>query len=227
MQPSRILIVEDDPGLRSTLTRAISAIDMQAFAVSDGRSAMRELTANAPFQVVVLDIGLPDADGRDVCQSMRANGIPGLVLFLTARGQLDDELSGFAAGGDDFLTKPFHLPVLQARVRSLARRAISTSQIGQEKIHLDPGAHCIIANGISISLSPTEFRILATLLGAPDRVHRRSELLIAGWPAGAQVHDQTLDQFVSRIRRKLAQIPDGPQVTTVHGVGYQLQEKRG
>src|SRR3954466_6862260 len=132
LQATRIGICEDDAGLRSVLVRALADEGFDVRAVPGGRLAVQEFSA-APPDLLVLDIGLPDADGRDVCQALRANGVDAPVIFLTARGQLTDRLRGFHAGGDDYLTKPFALAELVVRVQALLRRA------GSEREHSGPG----------------------------------------------------------------------------------------
>src|ERR1700743_706535 len=119
---TRIGICEDDPGLRSVLTRALTDEGFEVRAAAGGRVAVQEFSA-APPDLIVLDIGLPDADGRDVCQALRAHGVDAPVIFLTARGELTDRLAGFGAGGDDYLTKPFALGELLVRVRALLKRS--------------------------------------------------------------------------------------------------------
>lgn len=227
VQAIRVLVVEDDAGLRSVVMRALAGVDLLVDAVGDAAAALQHLELDGA-DVVVLDIGLPDADGRDLCQAMRARGVVAPVLFLTARGQVGDVLSGFAAGGDDYLAKPFHVDELVARVAALGRRAtsapsaLSAASTGRVMAHLDPGAHALVLGGQQVRLTPTEYRILAALLGAGDRVVRRRELVSAAWPAGALVSENTLDQYVTRVRRKLATVPGAPDLVTVHGVGYRV-----
>ncbi len=182
-------------------------------------------TTEKPFDVIVLDIGLPDADGRDVCQALRARGVMALVLFLTARGQVGDQLSGFAVGGDDYLTKPFDFAVLVARVNALVRRSPQASaarRTTSARAFLDAGTQSLVAGEVSVALTPTEFRILGILVKEADRVVPRGELVLSAWPAGSVVNDNTLDQYVARIRRKLAGLTDGPRLITVHGLGYRV-----
>lgn len=223
VETTRVLVVEDDTGLRNALVRGLSEHGLQVAAVPDGGSALESLTDPArSFDVVVMDIGLPDSDGRDVCQAMRTRGITAGVLFLTARDQLDDLMSGFAAGGDDYLAKPFHFAELLARLTALARRTEPLAP-APSRSHLDPRQHAVVDGDVAVALTPTEYRIFAVLLGSPGRVIRRRELTAAAWPAGAIVQDNTLDQYVARLRRKMEALPDPPSIVTVHGVGYRLE----
>lgn len=226
MQPSRVLVVEDDSGLRTALVRGLAGSGFEVAEAASGAGALSTATrAEKPFDVIVLDIGLPDADGRDVCQALRARGVRAMVLFLTARGQVGDQLSGFAVGGDDYLTKPFDFAVLIARVNALTRRSTHASPSRPAKsarAFLDSGTQSLVAGEVSVSLTPTEFRILDILVQGTDRVVPRGELVLAAWPSGAVVNDNTLDQYVARLRRKLAGLTDGPRLITVHGLGYRV-----
>lgn len=216
----RILIVEDDPDLRGLLAQGLGAEGYAVVLAHNGAEAVRAV--NADLAAVVLDIGLPDADGRDVLQAMRARGLTAPVIFLTARDTVTDKLSGFSAGGDDYLTKPFVFAELAARVEALLRRAGTDGSLSVGSLRLDPREHAIVADGGRVDLTPTEYRVLAALAATPERAVRRRELVRAAWPDGAIVHDNSLDQYIARLRRKLRDLPDGPQIETVHGVGYRL-----
>lgn len=175
-----------------------------------------------PPDVLVLDIGLPDADGRDVCQALRAAGVTAPVVFLTARDALPDRLSGFHAGGDDYLTKPFAVAELLVRVQALTRRNTAPPDDRAGGFELDPSVHAIICDGRRVPLTPTEFRILAALAGRRGQVVRRASLVAAGWPDGALVHDNTLDSYIGRIRRKLRDAGAPDALETTRGIGYSL-----
>ncbi len=213
-----VLLVEDDHALRDVVARALREEGVTVVTAADGHTALASATEQTA--AVVLDIGLPDADGRDVCLALRARGIQAPVLFLTAKDAVHERLAGFAAGGDDYLTKPFHIAELMARLRVLLRRSESTSTSTLSGLVLDPALHALSRDGATVPLSPTEFRLLAALLGRSGEVVRRRELLRAGWPDGAIVHENTLDQYVARVRRKLQQIGATDRVETVRGVGY-------
>jgi DNA-binding response OmpR family regulator len=218
----KVLIVEDDAELRRLLERGLREEGFDVVATADATAAMAH--ARAGLDLAVIDVGLPDADGRDLCQALRARGFAAPVLFLTARDAVTDRVSGFAAGGDDYVTKPFAFVELVARLRALHRRAGSAQAPDGvlDHLRLDPAAHAVAGPGGSIQLTPTEFRLLAALAGQPSAVVRRRVLVSAAWPDGAIVHDNTLDQYVLRIRRKLQSVAPDAQLATVRGVGYRL-----
>jgi two-component system response regulator MprA len=223
VRATRIGICEDDAGLRSLLTRALVDEGFEVRAVPGGRLAVQEFSA-APPDLLVLDVGLPDADGRDVCQALRAHGIEAPVIFLTARGELTDRLSGFHAGGDDYLTKPFALAELLVRIRALLKRAeLPEEPPVRGELRLDPAAHGARVGDRVEALTPTEFRLLAALAARPGEVLRRHELVAAAWPDGAIVHANTLDAYIGRLRRKLRALGAGTEIATARGVGYRLR----
>ncbi|MEU9989176.1 response regulator transcription factor [Streptomyces sp. NPDC048045] len=220
MRP-KILIVEDDHALRDVLRRGLHDEDFDTVTAADGATALR--LAASDVAAAVLDVGLPDADGRDVCQAMRANGFLGPVVFLTARHGLTDRLSGFSAGGDDYLSKPFHLAELAARLRAALRRTAPPPAAGAAGgLVLDAVRHSVSVDGTRIELTPTEFRLLAALAAAGGDLVRRRELVRAGWPEGAQVSENTLDQYLTRLRRKLRAASSELTVSTARGIGHRL-----
>jgi DNA-binding response OmpR family regulator len=221
-----ILVVEDDADLRGAVARALREQDLDVTTASDGTGALAT-AGRGPgtrFAAIVLDIGLPDSDGRDVCQALRARGIDVPVLFLTARDQLGDLLSGYAAGGDEYLTKPFHVRELVVRLQALIRRGTPRPAARPAQLHLDPAGHALSGPAGRQPLTPTEFRLLAALMAASGAVVRRRDLARAGWPDGGIVADNTLDQYVARLRRKLAGAGDhGRSIGTAVGVGYRFE----
>lgn len=222
---ARAGICEDDHELREVLRDALEREGFEVRATPVGSEAIRIFGDDAP-DILILDIGLPDADGRDVCQALRARGITTPVLFLTARDALTDRLTGFHSGGDDYMTKPFALEELIVRVRALLRRTPSggsPSDAMPSGLALDPAAHAIVSNGARVSLTPTEFRLLATLAADPGQVIRRATLVAAGWPNGALVNQNTLDAYIARIRRKLRESGAPEAIETQRGVGYVLR----
>jgi two-component system response regulator MprA len=217
-----ILVVEDDEELRSLLGRGLREEGFAVDAVATGAAALDHV-AEAEPDVLVVDIGLPDTDGRDLCQALRARGVQTPVLFLTARDAVVDRIAGFDAGGDDYLPKPFALAELVARLRALLRRAGANRAVEAAGLRLDPVTHSVGDDSQDVPLTPTEFRLLARLLANPGEAVRRRDLVRAGWPHGAIVRENTLDAYIARLRRKLRPLHRSPTVTTVHGVGYRVE----
>ncbi|MET7690503.1 response regulator transcription factor [Streptomyces sp. NPDC005483] len=216
----KILVVEDDHALRDVLRRGLLDEDFDPVPAADGATALRLATGD--IGAVVLDVGLPDADGRDVCQALRAGGFATPIIFLTARHHLTDRLSGFSAGADDYLPKPFHLAELVARLRAALKRAAPAAVTTAGDLVLDATRHSAQVGDVHIDLSPTEFRLLATLMAAGGTLVSRRDLFRAAWPDGAQVSDNTLDQYLSRLRRKLREAGSGLGLTTTRGIGHRL-----
>jgi two-component system response regulator MprA len=217
----RILLVEDDTELREMVRRALVREGFEVAGRATGGDALRAVEHEIP-DALVLDIGLPDSDGRDVCHALRSRGVNVPVLFLTARDSVSDRLSGFGAGGDDYLVKPFDVKELVARLRALLKRSAGDDALVAGTLRLDPAAHVAQSGGSRVSLTPTEFRLLAALAARPGEALRRRELREAAWPSGGVVHDNTLDAHLARLRRKLREVPDAPEIKTVHGIGYSL-----
>jgi two-component system, OmpR family, response regulator len=217
----RIVILEDDAELQALLERGLAEEGFAAEAVSTGAELLCLVEELAPDAFIV-DIGLPDADGRDVCQALRSRGVHAPVLFLTARESVVERISGFDAGGDDYVTKPFAFAELVARLNSLLRRGGADTAVEAAGLRLDPVTHAVGAGSTAVPVSPTEFRLLARLLARPGEAVRRRDLIRAAWPVGAIVRDNTLDAFIARLRRKLRKLPQAPEIATVHGVGYRI-----
>src|SRR5271157_5222786 len=192
MSFATILIVEDDLEMRAMLVRGLREEGFRAESVGTGAQLLERVAGGSP-DLFIIDIGLPDADGRDVCQALRAQGVGAPVLFLTARDALPDLVSGFSAGGDDYLTKPFAFAELVVRLEALLRRAGGERAVEVGALRLDPRLHSVACGGGSAGLTPTEFRLLARLAAAPGEAVRRHALVAAAWPHGAFVQENTLD----------------------------------
>jgi two-component system response regulator MprA len=217
-----LYVVEDDDDIRRLLVRSLTEEGFEAEGVSSGSRALQRQSERAA-DAFVLDIGLPDADGRDLCQALRAQGVRAPVLFLTARDAVPDRISGFRAGGDDYVTKPFALAEVAERLRALLRRSAADDAPDDDALRIDPSTHAARFGGESVALTPTEFRLLGALAGRPGETLRRMELIRAAWPDGAIVSDNTLDVYIAKLRRKLRRLPGAPAITTAHGVGYALR----
>ena len=218
----RIALLEDDKRLRESLRSGLVEEGFSVIAAATGTEFIDMLRTSDRPDVLIIDIGLPDADGRDVAMAVAGSGIAVPVLFLTAVDTLSDRLAAFSSGGDDYVTKPFMFDELVARLRALARRHTPSPGLVLGDASLDPAALTIGNTQVTVRLTPIEFRILATLASATG-VTRRKELVRAGWPAGSYVSDNTLDSFVGRVRRKLREVDGAPSIVTVHGVGYKIE----
>jgi two-component system OmpR family response regulator len=217
-------LCEDDPAIRRVVSEALTMVGHTVTTAHDGGEALRRFVADDTLDVVVLDIGLPDSDGRDVCQALRSAGQSAPVIFLTALGAMHEKLAGFSAGADDYLAKPFDVKELVARVEALAKRGRMVSSIAAPTdLVLDPARHSLACNGREVMLSPTEFRMLAAITSRAGEVVRRRAIVTAAWPHEAMVSDNTVDSFVRRIRVKMEQVGSPLVLTTVRGVGYTLR----
>jgi two-component system response regulator MprA len=224
MLAATVLILEDEPQLRDVLVRSLRAEGFDAGGVPTAHELIERVSSGQEIpDLLVIDIGLPDADGRDVCQALRARGVETPVLFLTARDALTDRLAGFSAGGDDYVTKPFDIEEVAARLQALLRRAGGDAPSTRGGMQFDPIERTVAQGEICLTLTPTEFRLLAALAGRHGRACVRLELTRAAWPYGAIVHDNTLDVYIARLRRKLGSLPRPPKIVTVHGTGYRLE----
>lgn len=211
-----VAVCEDDDAVRSVLRRALEQDGHDVVAVGSSEGLLARM--QQPPQLVILDIGLPDADGRDVAVALRARGWDAPILMLTALDGLHHKVSGFEAGADDYMTKPFDIPELLVRVRALVRRLVVDAV--NDDIVLDPARHVLTLGADSVDLTPTEFRLAGRLLSSRGEAVRRHALVAAGWPHGAYVSDNTLDSYVRRLRTKLATLAVADRLVTVRGVGY-------
>ena len=219
---TRIGILEDDRDVRRVLTDAVRSAGHEVVIARNGNEALRNFAAAAGLDALVVDIGLPDSDGRDVCLALRADGQHAPVLFLTALDGVHDRVSGFHAGGDDYVTKPFALSEVLVRLDALLRRSrpAPTTVTG---LHLDPDRYSVRHGELEASLTPTEFRMLAAIAAQPGDVVRRRAVVAAGWPDGAVVNENTIDSYVRRLRLKLAAVDSPVMLETVRGVGFALR----
>ena len=219
---SNVLVVEDNPELRRLLNEGLEEEGFEVDLARDGREALM-LADSRKHDLLVIDIGLPDSDGRDVCQALKSNGVDAPVLFLTARDSGPDRVSGFSAGGDDYLTKPFVFAELVARLRVLARRSTQVDRTTAGDLRLDPVKHVLVCRDDQAEVTPTEFRLTGAMIARSGEVIRRREMISAAWPPGAIVHDNTVDVYVRRLRKKLETLDSETRIHTVHGVGYRLE----
>jgi two-component system OmpR family response regulator len=228
-ESARILLVDDDRGIRELLVSALGFAGFVVDAVGDVPAALRSIDAEAP-DAIVLDVMLPGADGFDLLRLLRSQGVAVPVLFLTARDAVDDRVLGLQLGGDDYVTKPFSVVEVGARLTALLRRARAGSDEPGERdgvlrcadLVLDARRHEVRRGGELISLSPTEFRLLQFLLVNQGHVLTRSQILETVWGYDFGGESVVVERFVSNLRRKL---DDGrpPLLQTVRGIGYSLR----
>jgi DNA-binding response OmpR family regulator len=222
-----LLLVEDDPHLSRSLTRLLDADRHLVEVAATGRDGL-DLAAIGGLEAVILDVGLPDISGIEVARRLRATGSPLPILMLTARDAVSDRVAGLDAGADDYLTKPFAYDELAARLRALVRRRLSPgrseSLLRAGPIVLDEFRHAVTVDGRDVDLSQREFSLLECLLRHPDQVLSRDQLLDHAWPLGVAVTPNSVEAFVSFLRRKLG--PEaGARIETIRGVGYRLRSR--
>jgi two-component system OmpR family response regulator len=220
---TRIGICEDDESVRRVLTEAFKLHGHQVVIARNGHEALDNLGTGADLDVLVIDIGLPDADGRDVCQALRAAGQHAPVLFLTALDAVHDRVSGFHAGGDDYVAKPFALSEILVRVAALHKRTRPAPAAAPSGLRLNPDRFSVQHGSLEQKLTPTEFRLLASIAGAPGAIVRRRVAVAAAWPDGAWVSENTIDSFIRRLRVKLQAVESPVALETVRGVGFVLR----
>jgi DNA-binding response OmpR family regulator len=226
----RILIVEDEERLARRLARVLDGEGYAAEAVGDGRSALARALAE-PFDLLIVDWMLPDLDGIQVVRRLRAAEMSVPILMLTARGQIEDRVTGLDAGADDYLPKPFALTELLARVRALSRwpregkKADSVLRAGD--VSLDPTRHVVWRGDERVDLSAKEFALLATLIQRPKQVFTRSVLLDTVWGGPDDTYGNVVDLYVSYLRKKLDRDGEPSHIRTVRGVGYTFDPQPG
>jgi len=219
-----VLLVEDDPVISEGTELLLERAGLRVWAADDGAKAV-EVFGQHRFDAVVLDIVLPTLDGLEVCRRIRrVSQVP--IVMLSARSETVDVVSGLELGADDYLTKPFHGPELVARVRAALRRARADERPCVVRIHdleIDSAAFRVLQDGVELTLSATEFRLLLELARNPDRVLTRDLLLERVWGYDYLGDSRLVDMAVKRLRHKLGDDPAAPRyIATVRGVGYRF-----
>jgi two-component system OmpR family response regulator len=230
----RLLLVEDEPNIRELVRSHLESEGYACVAIADGREAL-DAVAKRPFDVIVLDLMLPGIDGLTLCEAIRNRGRnrDAPILILTARREERDTLAGFARGADDYLTKPFSMKELSARVGALTRRVrrtaidplSSAAPIAIKGLRLDPARRSLRVRGIDVPVTPHEFRLLYRLASNPGTVFTRERLLAEIWQGEAFVTERSIDTLVRRLRLKIEPDPATPRcLLTVWGDGYKFAD---
>jgi two-component system response regulator MprA len=223
----QVLVVDDDPQLREALTRALELDDYRVTTASNGVKALESVTQHRP-DVMVLDVMMPYVGGLDVCRTLRSRKDKLPILVLTARDEVGDRVAGLDAGADDYLTKPFALEELRARLRALLRRAApesgdDTAILEYDDIVLDPAAHTVHRGDRPIDLTRTEFALLELLLRNAGRPLPRETIMDRVWGWESEPTSNSLEVFVGYLRRKTEASGEPRLIHTVRGVGYVLR----
>jgi two-component system response regulator MprA len=225
----RLLVVDDDRALRDVLRRSLSLAGYDVRLAETGAGALAQVSSSIP-DAVVLDIGLPDIDGLEVCRLLRLEGNRVPVLMLTARDAVSDRIDGLDAGADDYLVKPFDIDELKARLRALLRRAGSESADGDlafGDLRLDTARHGVSVGERFIELTRTEYQLLELFLLNPRRVLPHSLIYDRVWGYDFGPTSNALRVYIGYLRRKLEEAGARAQIHTVRGVGYSLREADG
>jgi two-component system, OmpR family, response regulator MprA len=222
----RILVVDDERAVRESLRRALELEGYEIELADDGQEALYRLESQAEPDAVILDVLMPGLDGLEVCKRLRRTGSKLPVLMLTARDAVENRVAGLDAGADDYLTKPFALEELLARIRALLRRASEESEevLRFADLELDPGTREVRRDGEPIELTRTEFSLLELFLRNPRQVLTRSVIFERVWGYDFGFASNSLDVYIGYLRRK-TEAGDKPRlIQTVRGVGYALRE---
>jgi two-component system response regulator MprA len=225
----RILVIEDDDSVRAALRRALLLDGYEVLQAPTGQEGLLRAQTDVP-DAVILDLGLPDIGGMQVCRSLRASGNRTPILMLTARDAIDDRVDGLEAGADDYLVKPYDVRELQARLRAIMRRHVEGGNgrvLRFEELELDPDLHAASVGGRVVELTRTEFQLLELLMLNPRRVLSSELIYDRVWGYDFGRSGNALRVYIGYLRRKLEAEGGRRLIQTVHGVGYALREPAG
>ena len=227
MTGHRLLVVDDEDNLRSMLSAALRHYGFDVDVAADGSEGLGRIEAEKP-DLVVLDVMMPGLDGFEVCRLMRSKGDLTPVLFLTARGDTADKVTGLKAGGDDYLEKPFSLDELTARIEAILRRTQDSppgNVLTLADLSLDEDAHVVTRDGVSVHLSPTEYRLLRYLLINRGRVVSKAQIMASVWDYDFDGDGGVVETYIGYLRRKLDN-SEPKLIHTVRGFGYTMRVQR-
>ncbi|MDO4252277.1 MAG: response regulator transcription factor [Rothia sp. (in: high G+C Gram-positive bacteria)] len=227
---AKLLVVDDEPNILELLATSLRFAGFEVVTASNGREALEKAETENP-DLAVLDVMMPDLDGFTVTRKLRAAGRLFPVLFLTAKDGTEDKVTGLTVGGDDYVTKPFSLDEVVARIRAVLRRTQQTeledSRLRVGDLTLDDDAHEVFRGDREIDLSPTEFKLLRYLMLNPNRVLSKAQILDHVWEYDFNGDASIVESYISYLRRKIDNVSDQPPlIHTKRGVGYLLRTSK-
>jgi two-component system OmpR family response regulator len=228
-EPIKVLVVDDEPNIRDLLTTSLRFNGYSVYAVGNGNDAVLAAEKGKP-DIILLDVMLPDQSGFAVTKKLRSMGIDVPVLFLTARDETEDKVTGLTVGGDDYMTKPFSLDEIMARISAILRRTqkaeSSDSVIEVGEISMNEDAHDVFVNGELVEFSPTEYKLLRFLMSNANRVLTKSQILDHVWEYDFGGEMGIVESYVSYLRKKLDPLTSEPVIVTKRGVGYMYKSTK-
>jgi len=225
----KVLIVDDEASIRDLLTRTLRFEEFETHAVSNGTDAVEAVETYQP-DIILLDVMLPDMNGFSVTKKIRSQGVTTPVLFLTAKDEPEHKVQGLTVGGDDYVTKPFSLAEIVARIHAILRRTKASKaddsmlEVGEVTINND--AHEVFVNGNLIDLSPTEYNLLHFMMSNPNQVLKKEQILNHVWEYDFGGNTAIVESYVSYLRRKLDAETTEPVIVTKRGVGYMFRSTK-
>lgn len=221
----KILIVDDEPNIRDLLTTSLRFAKFAVRAVGNGAQAISAVLEEEP-DLIILDVMLPDMNGFGVTKRLRASGYTAPILFLTAKDDTEDKITGLTVGGDDYVTKPFSLDEIVARIKAILRRTMQDEEdaiIRAGDLTMDQDTHEVTIGDTEVELSPTEFKLLRYLMLNPNRVLSKAQILDHVWEYDFNGDAGIVESYISYLRRKLDQYSEEPIIQTKRGFGYMLK----
>ena len=230
MDKLKVLVVDDEPNIRDLLSASLRFAGHQVATAANGTDAIKMIADTSP-DIVLLDVMLPDISGFGVTKKIRGMGIETPILFLTARDDTEDKVAGLTVGGDDYVTKPFSLDEIMARVSAIMRRTGKDSSAGSVinvgELSINEDAHEVSVNEQFVDLSPTEYQLLRYLATNPNRVLTKAQILDHVWEYDFNGEMGIVESYVSYLRKKLDPLSSKPLIVTKRGVGYMFKGPKG
>ncbi|HEU5222333.1 MAG TPA: response regulator transcription factor [Candidatus Lumbricidophila sp.] len=229
MTDPRILIVDDEANIRDLLTSSLRFAGFAVRAVGNGAQAIAAVLEDEP-DLIILDVMLPDMNGFGVTKRLRSAGYAAPILFLTAKDDTEDKITGLTVGGDDYVTKPFSLDEIVARIKAILRRTMQAEDeeavIRAGELTMNQDTHEVWVGDTSIELSPTEFKLLRYLMLNPNRVLSKAQILDHVWEYDFNGDAGIVESYISYLRRKVDSVANEPVIQTKRGFGYMLKAAR-